>query len=150
MASHLARASIYCLSLSACLELDRSDSDPPRVRDAGQEPPASLDGGGASEQARYVHGECWIGLRGAELVARAGETLDTCVANFAGPACSYRVEYGQGVADPFAERGGDEVELVDIAEGSARVITVPDRLNSDSYLIGLYVASFPSDGRTMR
>ncbi len=95
---------------------------------------------------RYVRGECGIGLAGADLIERGGEAGDTCLAQFEDARCTYRIEYGQGVLDPLRNSGAIEREQVEVHEGSARITTVRDRLDSDAFLVALFVASFPEDG----
>jgi hypothetical protein len=145
MTAKLACLLLLTVTAAACASTEEIEPETRPARDAGvvvRAVPMHMP----TPRGHYVRGACGIGLLGAGLIARAGEDGDTCLARFEDGRCTYQIEYGQGVGDPFGASSAIEREQVEIHEGRAHITTVRDRLYSDAFLVALFAASFPNDG----
>ena len=149
MDRNVARAWRWCgagvFVLAAC-----NDLHAPRV-DAGTVPvpqPEASEGDTTRVPPRgWVVGECSIVMQGPGLVATEGEGVEYCIATFADADCTYRVEYGEGVTNPFVglQDPAFPVEEVSIDLTSTELVTVHDQLSSGGYLLGVHIPSFEKD-----
>ena len=129
--------------LAAC-----DDPQVPR-RDAGPDAEPALDAG-EGPRARVepeVVGECSIRMRGPGLLATHGEGVEYCIATFEDADCTYRVEYGAGVTNPFVgmQDPAFPVDEVSIDMVATELVTVHDQLSSGGYVLGVHVPSFERD-----
>jgi hypothetical protein len=129
--------------LTAC-----DDVHAPR-RDAGADPEPAHDASehiGTRAEPEVV-GECSIAMRGPGLVATDGEGVEYCIATFEDADCTYRVEYGAGVTNPFVgmQDPSFPVEEVSIDMSTTELVTVHDQLSSGGYVLGVHVPSFDRD-----
>jgi hypothetical protein len=126
---------------SAAHESDGGDASEPQASDAEPssqpsaqpyEPPASW---------QRVTGSCGISLRAPALVPTPSRGIDSCVASFQGPDCSYSADLG-GFSDPLTRYDGDAkytVEMLPVAGKTARLVTSRLRLEDQRFFVAIHV-----------
>jgi hypothetical protein len=88
-----------------------------------------------------VRGECGISLRAPALVASLSQGVDSCVASFQGPDCSYSADVGSfsNSLGSYDEGSGYTVETVRVGDKNARLVTAGARSEGETYLVGIHI-----------
>lgn len=88
-----------------------------------------------------VQGSCGVSLRAPALVATQSHGVDSCVASFEGPDCTYSADVG-GFSDPLDHYGDDttySVEAVRVGDKSARLVTSRQRMEDRRYFVAIHI-----------
>ncbi len=122
-------------------EADDRDAEQPPAKDAQLDAEPSAPPYQPPDSWQRVTGNCGITLRAPALVATRSQGIDSCVAGFQGPDCSYSADLG-GFSDRltrYDEDGGFSVETVSVAGKSARLVVSKERQEDQRYFVAIHV-----------